>query len=135
MVRLHFTFMDESYSLLIGLNYSSDCDRWSVVAESHSDTEIRHGQEDNLTIPEIWPNTGGFRNDKVGDEEIELYHQICVGRGAVGFLPQRVTATYVIRPVMQRLLETLFPNQKTYLRVRLNLPERSMCSKLFLIES
>jgi hypothetical protein len=135
MVRLHFTFMDESYSLLIGLNYSSDCDRWSVVAESHSDTEIRHGQQDNSTIPEIWPNTGGFRNDKVGDEEIELYHQVCIRRVTPKYVTQALHSRYQSGPAMLRLLKNLFPHQKYSISVSPNLPERFMCSKLFLIES
>lgn len=77
------TFMDERYSLLIGLNYSSDCDRWSVVSEFRSDAEIRQEQQDKLTNSGIWSNAGEFQDDKVSREEIELYRQICIWRAAI----------------------------------------------------
>lgn len=112
---VYLTYMDERYSLLIGLNYSSDCGRWSVVAESPSDAEIRNGDQDKWSNSGIWSNTGEIQDDEVSHEEIELYRQICVWRAAVKYVTQIVSARYDIRPGMQRLLKDLFPNKPSVL--------------------
>jgi hypothetical protein len=127
--------MDESYSLLIGLDNSSDCDRWSVVEESYSDAEIRHGQQDNWTEPGFFPSTGEFQNDKVSDEEIELYHQLCISRAAVKHVTQAVLSRYQIYWALQPSSAVLFPNETSSISVSPDLPERYMFSKLSLIKS
>jgi len=118
-----------------GLNYSSDCDRWSIAAESHSYAQIRHGQQDNWPILDFWPNTGDAQNDDVSNEEIELYHQVCIRRVTAKYVTQVLPARYQSGPAMQRLLKSLFPHQKYSISVSPNLSERFMCSKLLLIES
>jgi hypothetical protein len=110
-----------------GLGYSYNCHRWSIVAESHSEVEIRHGQQDDWTNFEVWPNTGDALNDDVSSEEIELYHQLYMRPVAVEYVNQTVLSRYQSNTVGQRVLEYLFPHQTLSLSVSSNLPERSMC--------
>jgi hypothetical protein len=118
---VYLTLMDESYSLLIGLNYSSDCDRWYVVEESYSDAETRHGQQDHWTYYKIWSDTEEAQNYKVSDKEIELYRQISIRRAAVEFVTQRGRCRNDIGPAIQQLLKILFPGQSCHLSVSLYL--------------
>ena len=106
-----------------GLNYSSDCDRWSIVADSHSDAEIRHGQQDNWTNFKFWPNTGDAQNDDVSSEEIELYHQLYMRPVAVEYFTQ---TPLPCSPAVERLLRDYLQYQESAISVSPTLPERFM---------
>jgi hypothetical protein len=109
--------------LLIRLHFSSECHRWSAVAECGSSAETALPgleQKDSWRDTELERTSEKDENCEGGEQEIESYGQIYIRRW------QEVVQTVAQSPyfdeiALMNLLRKLFPAQTCKVSVSINL--------------